>query len=66
MRRKSGPCEPVLDAKHTTDRNTSRTTFAASAFLSSPPPGLARPAAHETMLLCGRVVGTEVGIPLVR
>src|SRR5207253_4906057 len=28
--------------------------------------GLARPAAHETLLLCGRVVGTEVGIPLVR
>jgi hypothetical protein len=35
-------------------------------FLSSSPPGLAGPAAHETLLLCGRVVGTEVGIPLVR
>ena len=30
------------------------------------PPGLARSAAHETLLLCGRVVGTEVGICLVR
>src|SRR5208282_4444180 len=32
----------------------------------SSPPGLAGPAAHETLLLCGCVVGTEVGIPLVR
>jgi len=30
---------------------------------SSSPPGLAGPAAHETVLLFGRVVGTEVGIP---
>ena len=28
--------------------------------------GLAGPAAHETLLLCGCVVGTEVGILLVR
>jgi hypothetical protein len=28
----------------------------------SSPPGLAGPAAHETLLLRGRVVGTEVGI----
>src|SRR6266853_1277777 len=32
----------------------------------SSPPGFAGPAAHETLLLCGRVVGTEVGNPLVR
>src|SRR5215471_8631488 len=32
----------------------------------SSPPGLAGPAAHETVLLCGRVVGTEVGISLVQ
>jgi hypothetical protein len=35
-------------------------------FLISSPPGLAGPAAHETLLLCGRVVGIEVGHPLVR
>ena len=35
-------------------------------FLFSSPSGLAGPAAHETLLLCGRVVGTEVGILLVR
>ena len=33
---------------------------------SSLAPGFGRPAAHETLLLCGRVVGTEVGISLVR
>ena len=32
----------------------------------SSPSGLAGPAAHETLLLCGCVVGTEVGILLVR
>ena len=30
------------------------------------PSDLAGPAAHETLLLCGCVVGTEVGILLVR
>ena len=35
-------------------------------FLFSSPSGLAGPAAHETLLLCGCVVGTEVGILLVR
>ena len=35
-------------------------------FRFSSPPGLAGPAAHETLLVCGRVVGTEVGFPLVR
>ena len=39
---------------------------AARQFHFSSPSGLAGPAAHETLLLCGRVVGTEVGIPLVR
>jgi hypothetical protein len=33
---------------------------------SSFPPGFARPAAHETLLLCGGVAGTEVGSFLVR
>ena len=33
---------------------------------SSSPPGFAGPAAYETLLLCGRVVGTEVDIRLVR
>ena len=33
---------------------------------SSSPPSFGRPAAHETLLLFGRVVGTEVGISLVR
>jgi hypothetical protein len=35
-------------------------------FLISSPPGLAGPAAHETLLFCGRVVGTEVAIRLVQ
>ena len=35
-------------------------------FRFSSPSGLAGPAAHETLLLCGCVVGTEVGILLVR
>jgi len=35
-------------------------------FPFSSPSGLAGPAAHETLLICGRVVGTEVGFPLVR
>ena len=35
-------------------------------FHFSSPSGLAGPAAHETLLLCGCVVGTEVGILLVR
>jgi hypothetical protein len=35
-------------------------------FLFSFPSGLAGPAAHETLPLCGRVVGIEVGIRLVR
>ena len=35
-------------------------------FRFSSPPGLAGPAAHETLLFCGCVVGTEVGILLVR
>jgi len=30
------------------------------------PSGLAGPAAHETLPFCGRAVGIEVGIPLVR
>jgi hypothetical protein len=30
------------------------------------PSGLAGPAAHETLPFCGRVVGIEVGIRLVR
>jgi hypothetical protein len=33
---------------------------------SSSPPGFAGPAAHETLLLCARVVGTEIDIRLVR
>ncbi len=33
---------------------------------SSSPSGFAGPAAHETLLVWGRVVGTEVGILLVR
>jgi hypothetical protein len=33
---------------------------------SSSPPGLARPAAHETLLLCGGVVGTEVGLGAIK
>src|ERR1700704_3913214 len=33
---------------------------------TSSPSGFARPTAHETLLLCGRVVGTEVGTSLVR
>ena len=36
------------------------------AFRFSSPSGLAGPAAHETLLLCGCVVGIEVGILLVR
>ena len=36
------------------------------AFHFSFPSGLAGPAAHETLLLCGCVVGIEVGIHLVR
>jgi hypothetical protein len=35
-------------------------------FHFSSPSGLAGPTAHETLLLCGCVVGTEVGILLVR
>ena len=35
-------------------------------FHFSSPSGLAGPAAHETLLICGRVVGTEVGFPLVQ
>src|SRR5450830_422963 len=35
-------------------------------YQSSSPPSFGRPAAHETLLLFGRVVGTEVGISLVR
>jgi hypothetical protein len=34
-----------------------------SPVLFSSPSGVAGPAADETLLLCGRVVGTEVGIP---
>ena len=40
--------------------------WAPSLLRFSSPPGLAGPAAHETLLLCGCVVGTKVGILLVR
>ena len=43
-----------------------RPRFVAVDFHFSFPSGLAGPAAHETLLLCGCVVGTEVGIRLVR
>ena len=39
---------------------------AGADFHFSSPSGLAGPTAHETLLLCGCVVGTEVGILLVR
>jgi hypothetical protein len=39
---------------------------AVADFHFSSSSGLARPTAHETLLLCGYVVGTEVGILLVR
>src|ERR1700686_5810880 len=43
-----------------------QTTTDATIFLFSFPSGLAGPAAHETLPFCGRVVGIEVGIRLVR
>ena len=63
-------CRPYAREARSASRLTRRRRAAASdrrrRFLFSSPPGLAGPAAHETLLLCGRVVGTEVGIPLVR
>src|SRR5713226_9167833 len=46
------PCKPIRHGR--------------CCLLFSFPPGFARPAAHETLLVCGRVVGTEVGISLVQ
>src|SRR5580704_11739821 len=40
--------------------------YQRACVLISSPPGLAGPAAHETLLFCGRVVGTEVAIRLVQ
>jgi hypothetical protein len=49
-----------------TERPAGAAWAALRQFRFSSPSGFARPTAHETLLLCGCVVGTEVGILLVR
>jgi hypothetical protein len=52
-----GPPQRLLAARWCGRRRRRR------RFRFSSPSGVAGPAADETLLLCGRVVGTEVGIP---